>query len=108
MEKKNNILTLREVKEELGIDFVDEATDNRLRRYIALSERWLEGSIGLIGIKFSIKDERAKQLALLIIEDLYDRKSTSIKEDKTIEKLKNDFIMQLKYEDFEAETNGNI
>ena len=45
-----------------------------------------------------ISVERAIELALLIIEDLYDRNSTTVKENSTIEKLKADFILQLKVE----------
>ncbi|MEI3507850.1 MAG: hypothetical protein V8R01_01755 [Bacilli bacterium] len=37
-------------------------------------------------------------MALLIIEDLYDRNSTTVKENNTIEKLKADFMLQLKVE----------
>lgn len=84
--------TLEEVKQELGIDFDDD--DKRLTRYIIVANAWLDGSIG----EYDLSDERVKQLALLIIEDLYDRNANSVKENATIQKLKNDFIMQLQCE----------
>ncbi len=93
------MLTLEEVKKELGIDFNDH--DNRLERYIQVAKQWLDGSIS----KYDEKDERAKQLALLVIEDLYDRTANTVKENTTISKLKNDFIMQLQNE---GRDNGSL
>lgn len=89
------MLTLAEVKAELGIDYIDTNTDNRLTRYINVADTYLKGAIGE---KYPADDERAKQLALLIIEDLYDRNSNSVKENNTINKLKQDFILQLQLE----------
>lgn len=87
------MLTLEEVKQELGIDFNDH--DERLKRYIKLAQEWLDGAVD----SYQKNDERAKQLVLFVVEDLYERSSSIVKENNTISKLKNDFIMQLKYED---------
>ena len=96
------MLTLEEVKRELGIDFTDH--DNRLNRYIKLAKEWLDGAIDT----YKEEDERAKQLALFIIEDLYDRNAHSVKENTTISKLKNDFIMQLQNEVYDGDVqSGN-
>ena len=92
------MLTLEEVKKELGIDFNDH--DERLTRYIKLAKEWLDGAVG----SYQENDERAKQLVLFVVEDLYELSSSIVKENNTISKLKNDFIMQLKYED----NNGNV
>ena len=89
------MLTLEEVKAELGIDYTDTNIDNRLTRYIAVADTYLKGAIDE---KYPSSDERAKQLALLIIEDLFDRNSNSVKENNTINKLKQDFILQLQME----------
>ena len=88
-------LTADIVKEELGIDTVDDKVDSRLTRYIKVADAYLKGAIGE---NYPKDDERAIELALLIIEDLYDRNSTTVKENSTIEKLKNDFMMQLRIE----------
>ena len=86
--------TEEEVKDYLGIDFEDEVSNRNIQRYINVAKSYLEGSIS----KLPENDERVKQLALFVIEDLYDRGSYSVKENKTLEKLKNDFIMQLQCE----------
>ena len=86
--------TEQEVKDYLGIDFDDEMSKRNITRYIDVADTWLKGAIG----DYNEDDERAKQLALFVIEDLYDRKSYTVKESATLNKLKNDFIMQLQYE----------
>ncbi len=93
------MLTLDEVKKELSIDFNDH--DSRLERYIQIAKKWLDGAIS----NYDENDERAKQLALFIIEDLYDRNANTVKENITISKLKNDFIMQLQNE---GRDNGSL
>lgn len=86
--------TLQEVKDYLGIDFDDNVSDRNITRFIDLAESYLKGAIS----NLPEDDERVKQLALFIIEELYDRSSYSVKENSTIEKMKNDFIMQLQCE----------
>lgn len=88
------MFSVDEIKKELGIDFSDKNIEERLKRYVKLAEVWLSGAVG----DYDKNDERAKQLALLIIEDLFDRNSNTVKENATINKLKNDFVMQLKWE----------
>ena len=87
--------TIDEIKDYLGIDYDDEVTTRNLNRLIKVADSYLKGSIG---DDYPSDDERAKQLALFIIEDLYDRGSYSVKENSTLEKMKNDFIMQLQCE----------
>ena len=86
--------TLIEVKDYLGIDYDDDVSNRNISRYIDVANSYLEGAIG----ELPDDDERVKQLALFVIEDLYDRGSYSVKENSTLEKLKNDFIMQLQCE----------
>ena len=86
--------TLEEVKDYLGIDFEDAVSNRNIQRYINVAESYLKGAIG----DLPTNDERVKQLALFIIEDLYDRGSYSVKENSTLEKMKNDFILQLQCE----------
>lgn len=86
--------TLEEVKAYLGIDYNDDVSNRNITRFIDVAESYLKGAIS----KLPEDDERVKQLALFVIEDLYDRGSYSVKENSTIEKLKNDFIMQLQCE----------
>ena len=86
--------TLEEVKDYLGIDFDDEVSNRNIQRYINVAESYLKGAID----NLPTDDERVKQLTLFIIEDLYDRGSYSMKENSTLEKMKNDFILQLQCE----------
>ena len=95
-----DILTIKIVKEELGIDTTDTAIDNRITRYIKLADAYLKGAISE---NYPADDERAIELALLIIEDLYDRNATTIRENSTITKLKMDFILQLKVEGLDVD-----
>ena len=87
--------SIEEVKEYLNIDFSDLITDNNIQRFINVAESYLKGAIDII----PKDDERVKQLALFVIEDLYDRSSYTIKENATLIKLKNNLIFQLQYED---------
>lgn len=87
--------TIEEVKNYLGIDYNDDVSNRNIKKYISVADSWLKGAIGE---NYPRNDERAKQLALFIIEDLYDRSSYSVKENKNIEKMKNDFVMQLQCE----------
>jgi hypothetical protein len=87
--------TIDEIKDYLGIDYNDDVSNRNIKKYMSVADSWLKGAIGE---NYPKNDERAKQLALFVIEDLYDRGSYSVKENKNIEKMKNDFIMQLQCE----------
>lgn len=87
--------TIDEIKDYLGIDYDDDVSNRNIKKYMSVADSWLKGAIGE---NYPKNDERAKQLALFVIEDLYDRGSYSVKENKNIEKMKNDFVMQLQCE----------
>jgi hypothetical protein len=87
--------TIDEIKDYLGIDYDDDVSNRNIKKYMSVADSWLKGAIGE---NYPKNDERAKQLALFVIEDLYDRGSYSVKENSNIEKLKNDFVMQLQCE----------
>ncbi len=87
--------TIEEVKDYLGIDYNDDVSNRNIKKYMSVADSWLKGAIGK---NYPKNDERAKQLALFVIEDLYDRGSYSVKENSNIEKLKNDFVLQLQCE----------
>lgn len=87
--------TIDEIKDYLGIDYDDDVSNRNIKKYMSVADSWLKGAIGK---NYPKDDDRAKQLALFVIEDLYDRGSYSVKENSNIEKLKNDFVMQLQCE----------
>lgn len=94
--------TIEEVKSYLGIDYKDEMSEKNIDIFIKLAKATLKGAIDPL----PENDERVKQLALFIIEDLYDRDSSSnFKEVASREKLKISLIMQLQCE---ARQNGDI
>ena len=88
-------LTSQEVKDYLGIDFADEVTERLIARLIVVSDGYLKGSIG---IAYPSADERAKQLALLVISDLYDNRENTEKVSANVRRLVVDFSMQLRVE----------
>lgn len=85
-----------EVKDYLGIDYDDEKSKRNIERSIKVAKKYLEGAID--NFDDLRRDERVKQLALFVIEDLYDRKATSVKENSSIVKLKNSILTQLQCE----------
>lgn len=87
--------TIEEIKDYLGIDYDDDVSNRNIKKYMSVANSWLKGAIGE---NYPKNDERAKQLALFVIEDLYDRGSYSVKENSNIEKMKNDFVLQLQCE----------
>lgn len=85
---------LEEVKAFLNIDFDDD--DAELERAIRLTKEWLMGALGYEPVEG--ENERAKQLQLFMIEDIYDRNGGTQKENAVLERMKKDFILQLQLE----------
>ncbi len=93
-------VTLKEVCDYLGylVEEVekDEVVKRNIIRLIKFSDSYLQGAIGK---DYPILDERAKQIALLIISDLYDYRDLDSKNiSNTTRKLLNDLELQLKME----------
>lgn len=89
------MITIEEVKVYLGIDYADEGIDKRLEHLIKVSSEYLKGSIGG---NFDLSDYRAKELALIVISDLYDNHDLNAKVSGTVRMLVNDFSLQLRME----------
>lgn len=90
------VVTQQEAYDYLLIDFVDPATERIVDRLIKTSERYLEGALG---INYPANDERVKELALLVISDLYDNRNLTGGTDKlsnSVRKLVADFELQVK------------
>lgn len=88
-------LTVNEVKDYLGIDYEDHAIHNRLTHLIKVAHLNLVGSLGE---KYPDEDNRVKEIALIIIEDLYDNHSMNDKVSGNTRRLINDFTLQIKCE----------
>lgn len=83
-----------EILDYLRIDYADDVAIRNIEQYTKVAEAYLIGAIGVI----PKNDERVKQLALFIIEDLFDRSSYTIKESSNLQKLKQSLILQLQCE----------
>ena len=95
--EKDLLVTPNDVKEYLGIDYDDDYSKKNIDKFIKTAESTLQGAIN--NFDKLKKDDRAKQLALFIIEELYDREtSSSFKENASREKLKATLMLQLQCE----------
>lgn len=99
-------VTLQEVCDDMGylVEEVekDEVVKRNINRLIKFSDSYLKGAIGN---NYPKADERAKQIALLVISDLYDHRELDSKSiSNTTRKLLNDLEWQLKTE---MRKNGN-
>lgn len=108
MAEDKNIVTIVEVCDYLGFDALEieeeegQATKRNILRLIKFSDSYLKGAIGK---NYPKDDERAKQIALLVITDLYDYRDLDSKNiSNTTRKLLNDLLWQLKVE---MRLNGN-
>lgn len=80
----------------------DEVVKRNINRLIKFSDTYLKGAIGN---NYPKEDERAKQIALLVISDLYDYRDLDSKNiANTTRKILNDLEWQLK---MEMKKNGN-
>ncbi len=101
-------VTLKEVCDYMGfLNSEVEAEENQIvkrniERLIKFSDLYLQGAVGR---NYPADDERAKQIALLVISDLYDYRDLDSKNiSNTTRKLLNDLEWQLKTE---MRINGN-
>lgn len=93
-------VTLEEVCDYLGylVEEVktDKIAERNILRLIKFADLYLKGAIGN---NYPKEDERAKQIALLVISDLYDYRDLDSKNiTNTTRKLLNDLEWQLKTE----------
>lgn len=99
-------VTLQDVCDDMGF-LVEEVEKDvivkrNIERLIKFSDLYLKGAIGK---NYPKEDERAKQIALLVISDLYDYRDLDSKNiANTTRKLLNDLEWQLKTE---MRKNGN-
>lgn len=91
------VVTVDEVLAYLGIDYEDEMVTANIERTIKTADAYLKGSIG---VNYPVEDPRAKELALIVISDLYDNRgfTTSANVSNMVRRLVEDFSMQLRLE----------
>lgn len=89
------MVTIDEVKDYLGIDYVDEMITRNINRAITVADAYLKGSIGE---DYPTEDPRAKELALIIISDIYDNRGLTTTVSGNVRKLVEDLSLQLRVE----------
>ena len=99
------VVSVDEVLAYLGIDYADDMVTKNVERLIKTADAYLMGSIGE---NYPIEDPRAKELALMIVADLYDNRGLTVSTNVSanIRKLVDDMSLQLRLELRRAALNG--
>ena len=97
MSDKKTVLTVDEVLDYLGIDYADDKVNRNINRAISTADKIIQGSVG---INYPVDDPRAKELALIIVSDLYDIRGMTTRDNvsNNVRRLVEDMSLQLKLE----------
>lgn len=95
MSENIQVVTVEDVKDYLGIDYTDEMVDRNIARLIKTADAYLKGSIG---DKYPVEDPKSKELALIIISDLYDNRGMNSTVSGNTRRLVEDLSLQLRLE----------
>lgn len=89
------VVSVEEVLAYLGIDYSDDMVTANIERAIKTADAYLKGSIGE---SYPVEDPRSKELALIIISDLYDNRGLNSSVSGNTRKLVDDLSWQLRLE----------
>lgn len=89
------MLNLREALDYLGIDAEDDMIINNINRQIEVADRHLKAAVG---DDYPADDPRMKEVALMIIGELYDNRTLSSKEESRIKSLARQYMRQIRLE----------
>lgn len=91
------VLTINEVLDYLGIDYADDKVNRNITRAISTADKMIQGSVG---VNYPVEDPRAKELALIIVSDLYDIRGMTCRDNvsNNVRRLVEDMSLQLKVE----------
>lgn len=103
MSEAITVVTIDEVLAYLGIDYADDMVTKNINRIIKTADSYLKGSIGK---NYPAEDPRAKEIALIVISDLYDNRGMSENVSYRTRQLVNDFSLQLRLDLRGAGENG--
>ena len=87
--------TLEDVLDYLGYDYADDNIKRNINRAISTAEAYLKGSLGK---NYPVNDPRVKELALIVVADLYENRTINDKVSGKVRKLVNDLELQIKLE----------
>lgn len=107
MSDTKSVVSVDEVLAYLGIDYSDDMTNKNIERSIKSADLYLRGSIGE---DYPIDDSRAKELALIVVADLYDNRGLQAQGggsvSSNVRRLVEDFSLQLRLELRRRSRNG--
>lgn len=89
------VVSVDEVLAYLGIDYSDDMVTKNIERTIKTADAYLKGSIGK---GYPVEDPKAKELALIIISDLYDNRGLQSTISGNTRRLVDDLSLQLRLE----------
>lgn len=89
------VVSVDEVLSYLGIDYSDDMVTKNIERSIKTADAYLKGSIGE---NYPVEDPRSKELALIIISDLYDNRGIASTISGNTRRLVDDLSLQLRLE----------
>lgn len=98
----DQVVTLQEAYDYIGIDYADAMVERNVRRTISTADAYLKGAVGE---NYQFDDPRAKELALILVNDLYVNRGSANKVTNTVRKFVTDALLQLRLELRRA--NGN-
>lgn len=90
-----DVVSVDEVLAELGIDYADDLVLNNIKRKIKTADAYLKSAIGN---NYPVDDPRSKELALIIVSDLYDNRGLTETVSGNTRRLVSDFALQLRLE----------
>lgn len=90
-----SVVSVDEVLAYLGIDYADDMVNSNINRLINTADAYLKGSIGE---DYPVDDPKAKELALIIISDLYDNRGVQSTLTGNTRRLVDDLSLQLRLE----------
>ena len=88
-------LSVQDVKDYLGIDFADDATDRLVTAMVSTVDAYMTGALGAA---YPADDERVKMVAKIIISDLYDHRDLSDKVTSATRRLVDSMLLQVRLE----------
>ena len=89
------VVTVDEALAYLGIDYADDMVRSNIERTIKTADAFLKGSVGK---DYPVDDPRSKELALIIISDLYDKRGMISTVSGNTRRLVEDLSLQLRLE----------
>lgn len=82
----------------LGIDYPDDLIKKNVTRALASAINWLHGAVGEDVDNLMPDESRAKELVLIIMDDLYSEKGVSAKVSGATRRTVADMVLQLQLE----------